>query len=467
MEQEKDIFTLQRTYTFSDCCKALHVDFKTFKKWLATDNVNEHESTYDARVKYLTADQVETLALRHGRPWPPSGQQQEDTISPSAYKQLMEQLAITAQQAAQVHADQATLHTALETQKALQKAIEAQQAQIATIQQAQATRDQDNQQAAQRTIDTLRDHGDKIGSFTGTLTELRGRYQHSATERDKLAQEQQATAAKLEKLIVASEEQRTQLGMELDAITNNQTTALAMHDRAIAAKLDRLAAASEEQQQQLRLQLDTMTASQEAAAAKLETLTSTSELQQQQLRVMQSTLTTNHARQEALTNTSAAQDRQLEKLTTRIDTLQKQTQQEIEKQVKAATESIQAAFQAEFLALRQAVEKQARDIYAAIQSAEQDEARDIMQLAQQIEDNASKSVSRSEAEITTRRLEGVVKQLSALDQRIQADQAERERLTLLLTTSTPGQPPTTPQVPDAEKPQRGRHPKDQASAKDA
>jgi len=62
-----------KTYTFSDCYALLDVDPKTFRRWLDKAGIDPEKqvSKADSRVKYLTENQIEDLALTHARPWPP------------------------------------------------------------------------------------------------------------------------------------------------------------------------------------------------------------------------------------------------------------------------------------------------------------------------------------------------------------------------------------------------------------
>jgi hypothetical protein len=62
-----------KTYTYGECYAALHVDAKTFRRWLAKAGIQQNQiSRLDERVKFLTEDQLRMLAEQHGRPWPPA-----------------------------------------------------------------------------------------------------------------------------------------------------------------------------------------------------------------------------------------------------------------------------------------------------------------------------------------------------------------------------------------------------------
>jgi small-conductance mechanosensitive channel len=62
-----------KTFTFSECYHLLDVDAKTFRRWLDKAGIDPEKqvSKADSRVKFLTENQIEDLALAHGRPWPP------------------------------------------------------------------------------------------------------------------------------------------------------------------------------------------------------------------------------------------------------------------------------------------------------------------------------------------------------------------------------------------------------------
>lgn len=52
---------------FTQCCSMLSVDAKTLRQWLKHSHLSLHQSPTDARVKCLTIEQVQHLAILHGR----------------------------------------------------------------------------------------------------------------------------------------------------------------------------------------------------------------------------------------------------------------------------------------------------------------------------------------------------------------------------------------------------------------
>lgn len=60
---------MKTTYTFNECYEMLAVDPKTFRGWLkeADINPNAQVSRADKRVRYLTKEQVDKMAVDHGR----------------------------------------------------------------------------------------------------------------------------------------------------------------------------------------------------------------------------------------------------------------------------------------------------------------------------------------------------------------------------------------------------------------
>lgn len=77
-----------KTYTLNECSQLLHVDAKTFRKWLDEAGINPDNqvSRADRRVRFLTQAQVEMLAEEHGRRL--GTLTQATPISPGAIKLL-------------------------------------------------------------------------------------------------------------------------------------------------------------------------------------------------------------------------------------------------------------------------------------------------------------------------------------------------------------------------------------------
>jgi hypothetical protein len=59
------------TIPITDCCTLLGIDPKTLRSWLKHANLSLAAHPTDARLKCLTAEQVQLLATLHGRPLPP------------------------------------------------------------------------------------------------------------------------------------------------------------------------------------------------------------------------------------------------------------------------------------------------------------------------------------------------------------------------------------------------------------
>src|SRR5258708_36940767 len=55
---------------FTDCCAMLGIDAKTLRNWLRQANLAWAAHPKDARLKCLTREQVERLAMLHARPLP-------------------------------------------------------------------------------------------------------------------------------------------------------------------------------------------------------------------------------------------------------------------------------------------------------------------------------------------------------------------------------------------------------------
>src|SRR5260370_19742596 len=52
---------------FTQCCSMLAVDSKTLRQWLKHSHLSLHSHPTDARVRCLTIEQVQQLAILHGR----------------------------------------------------------------------------------------------------------------------------------------------------------------------------------------------------------------------------------------------------------------------------------------------------------------------------------------------------------------------------------------------------------------
>ncbi len=82
-----------RRYTLSECSMLFGVDPKTFRAWLARDQIEPQTSRADPRIKYLTEEQVQRLAVLHDHPLGAGQPPHPEVISPAAYKLLIEQVA--------------------------------------------------------------------------------------------------------------------------------------------------------------------------------------------------------------------------------------------------------------------------------------------------------------------------------------------------------------------------------------
>jgi hypothetical protein len=58
---------IMTTFPLTDCCAMLALDPKTLRQWLRHSNMSLQAHPTDARVKCLTAEQVQQLACLHGR----------------------------------------------------------------------------------------------------------------------------------------------------------------------------------------------------------------------------------------------------------------------------------------------------------------------------------------------------------------------------------------------------------------
>ena len=59
-----------RIYPLTECCALFRVNLKTLHKWLAQEGIHPRQSRADTRIRYLTAEQVATIAQAFDRPLP-------------------------------------------------------------------------------------------------------------------------------------------------------------------------------------------------------------------------------------------------------------------------------------------------------------------------------------------------------------------------------------------------------------
>jgi len=85
---------MPNTLNFSECYSVLGTNPKTFKRWLEDASIDPEKqvNVADPRQKYLTLDQVQMLASRHGRTLPPL-EEEETAAAPVTMEQVSEQLA--------------------------------------------------------------------------------------------------------------------------------------------------------------------------------------------------------------------------------------------------------------------------------------------------------------------------------------------------------------------------------------
>jgi chromosome segregation ATPase len=418
MEKEKEAYHLQASYTFGECCKVLDVDFKTFKGWLSKDGVQSSNSSYDTRVKYLTVEQVQTLAERHGRPWPPLREEEPEQITAVAAKRLMEQIANATRQAKELRAELKIIHQ----QEGLAPFREEIAAQLDVIRQAQAeiAESWKNTHKSLDAITLLQEH--QKFEFMQHLHKLLESINDDEQQIEELQKTHQDQAGKLDTFLEASGQQAEQLAA-IQAALEKQ-----------AGKLEAIAQASEQQGQQLatlQAALDSLTANYQEHERRFSPLPARIDKQGQRYaqltgRVDELATQAQRIEQEAQQRLEQAQEEAHERTRGMIELLQTRLQAEQE----AAIEELQKEMQAR-------MEERARELLDAIGQVEKDQARDVADTHKQAElqgQQIETAITKAEAATTTalggqRRIDGVERRLSELAERIQADQTEREQLT--------------------------------------
>jgi hypothetical protein len=83
-----------RTYTFNECYELLHVDPKTFRGWLKEANIdpNHQVSRADRRIRFLTEEQIDQLAVDHGRLLRAPSPEASEVVSLGAFKLLLDRV---------------------------------------------------------------------------------------------------------------------------------------------------------------------------------------------------------------------------------------------------------------------------------------------------------------------------------------------------------------------------------------
>jgi len=103
---------MPETYNFSACCRLLDTNPKTFKGWLEKAHIDSSKqvNAADPREKYLTREQVQMLAEKHGRILPSLDEEETQTPPTMTIEALAEQLAANhAQTTTQIEANHALL----------------------------------------------------------------------------------------------------------------------------------------------------------------------------------------------------------------------------------------------------------------------------------------------------------------------------------------------------------------------
>ena len=91
-----------RTYTFNECYELLSVDPKTFRGWLKEADIdpNHQVSRADRRIRFLTQEQIDRLAVDHGRLLRVPSSDAHEVVSPGAFKLLLDRVQRTEEEIA-------------------------------------------------------------------------------------------------------------------------------------------------------------------------------------------------------------------------------------------------------------------------------------------------------------------------------------------------------------------------------
>lgn len=91
-----------RTYTFNECYELLNVDPKTFRGWLKEADIdpNHQVSRADRRIRFLTEEQINQLAVDHGRLLRAPSSEASEVVSLGTFKLLMDRVQRTEEEIA-------------------------------------------------------------------------------------------------------------------------------------------------------------------------------------------------------------------------------------------------------------------------------------------------------------------------------------------------------------------------------
>lgn len=320
-----------KSYTSNECYRALDVDPKTFREWLKHDEVKMRQSQADARVKYLTEDEVKAMAARHGRPWPPIPQAVE-VIPPSSYKLLLEQTAQAAQQG----------HEASVALKGLEE-------QIATIVQ----NGQEQATLRNQELEALRQ--DTVAQLAAIQQRQDERDQADIERSNTVLRTVELATTMLKEIDAAQQEAKTRIDVLVGTAGRHQqeTAALQTEQKQARADLDTLTEASQEQAEQLTVRLERITSAIDGTGRDLAAL----EIRQQA----------------ALEQAQKAMQDQLEQI-------KAEAQERLQQALKGMKAEYQSAVQVAHKEIRGELEQQARELYTALHNVEQEEARDVQTL---------------------------------------------------------------------------------------
>jgi hypothetical protein len=107
---------MPKRYTLTECYDLLEVDPKTFRGWLQKAGMEAQVSKADPRVKYLTEEQVRSLAGAHERDLERNlerAKRRPEMIAPNAYKMVKDQVDALERQAATLEQRQAGVYEEL------------------------------------------------------------------------------------------------------------------------------------------------------------------------------------------------------------------------------------------------------------------------------------------------------------------------------------------------------------------
>ena len=202
-----------KTYTFNECYELLHVDPKTFRGWLKEANIdpNHQVSRADRRIRFLTQEQIDQLAVDHGRLLRAPSSNADEVVSPGAFKLLLDRVQRTEEEIAR-------------QEQQIEEAIEHTEDVVTSVQE----RLQEYRSTLDKRITEL------VLGYTKEFHELGTRLQATQHQVDQIAETFTAQIGQMSADLLDSRGQMKQWQQQQEAHNTDQTTLLGTLEGSLA-----------------------------------------------------------------------------------------------------------------------------------------------------------------------------------------------------------------------------------------